>query len=505
MAVTETASREARNLARGGLLSFVGASVSALAGFFLTVVLARSLGDSGTGIVLQAIAVFSIVLSLARAGMDSVAIWLLPRLVHSDTDQLRGALSFMLVTVSVAGSILGATLVVGAANVARNGDENGKQLAEALAAIGWLLPVAALALVALGATRGLGAVLPHVVINSLALPLIRLICVATLAAAGASVAAIALGWAAPVGVAFVAVILVVRFQVARTELVIGSRGNWWPDTGMRRRIAAFALPRTLSSGLEQAILWLDVLIVGFIAGSAAAGIYGTASRLIAAGLIVDTALRIVVSPRFSALLHSGELAKVEALYRTAARWLVLFGAPIYLVLGLYAPVILRWFGPEFVEGAPALTVLCLGAVITFMAGNIHSMLLMSGRSGWAAFNKCVVLMINVAGNVVLVPTMGIIGAALSWAVSMLIDAVLASIEVRRLLGVTVELKAVMYALAIPVLTIGMPGAICLLLWGPGHATLLLTLAVGAVLYTLWCGIDARRLQLADVAIFARKR
>lgn len=99
--------------------------------------------------------------------------------------------------------------------------------------------------------------------------------------------------------------------------------------------------------------------------------------------MIDSAIRVVVSPQFSSMLHLKDIKGVQNLYGIAAVWLVLFATPIYIVLAFFAPVALSLLGPDFQSGRSSLIVLCIGAIITFLAGNIHSVLLMSGRSGWA--------------------------------------------------------------------------------------------------------------------------
>ncbi len=67
-------------------------------------------------------------------------------------------------------------------------------------------------------------------------------------------------------------------------------------------------------------------------------------------------------------------------------------------MAIFAPALMRIPGQRFAPGANVLVVLCIGSIVTFMAGNIHVLLIMSGRSGWAAVNKIVVLSLNVVGN-----------------------------------------------------------------------------------------------------------
>ncbi len=494
-----------RKLAREGTAGFLGAAISAVMGFALTVILARVLGDAGSGVVLQAVAVFTIVLSFARAGMDSVAVWILPRLSAHNPSGIRGTLLMMLLVTALSGTVCGIATVALAPGFSLSGDPYASDVARAVAAAGWFLPAGALTLVALAATRGLGGILPYVGVGNVGLPTIRPLAVWIVAVGGGSLIAVTVAWAAPLVGALVAALVVLGLQVKRHERSVTVRRTWRVDPLLRKSVLVYALPRTLSAGLEQSIIWLGITIVGVLAGSASAGIYGGASRLIAAGLIVDTALRMVVSPRFSALLFDKKVRDVEVLYQTAAIWLVLFSTPVYLVLAVFAPVVLGFFGPEFEAGSGALVILCAGVVITLTAGNVHSVLLMSGRSGWAAFNKSVVLTLNVLGHLVLVPLIGINGAAITWALSMLIDAVLAAVEVRRFIGIRIWTPAIAYALLVVVAAFGVPALMLRLTMGATIMALILTLVIGAVIFITWCVLDRRRLHLEELARLVRRR
>lgn len=501
---TRLAGTEPPNLARGALVSFAGAATSAVLGFILTVVLARTLGDAGSGVVLQAIAVFTIVLSLARAGMDSAAVWILPRLAAHDPSRIRGTLVVMLVGALSSGALLGAATITLAPSFALTGDSHAQEVVRAVAVAGWFVPVGALLLVGLGATRGLGGMMPYIAVGSIGLPLARPIVVWIVAVTGGSFAAVTLAWAAPLPVALIAAAMVLRSQVRRHERAAGTRGTWRPDPALRRRVVAYAIPRTLSAGLEQSVIWLDVILVGILAGSAAAGVYGGASRFVAAGLVIDTAIRILVATRFSTLLFQEKFAELEALYRAATTWLILFGTPIYLLLAAFAPVVLGLLGPGFEQGATALVILCVGGILTFTTGNIQSVLLMSGRSGWAAFNKTIVLVVNVCGNLLLVPLIGLSGAAVSWALSMLIDAALATAQVRHFLGVRVDIRTVAYALLVPVVTVGIPAVTLRLAFGPTLTGLVVAIPVCVGLFLGWCALDRTRLHLRDLNLLARR-
>lgn len=476
-------------LARGGSLSLVGAVVSAAMGLVLVVVLGRLLGDAGTGIVLQAVAVFTIALAVARLGTDSAALWLLPRLADERPEALRRAAAMLIGAAGAGGAICALALSI-TAWAAAGGSNATAALPEGVLATAWALPTAAMLATSLAATRALGGVAPHALVGGVAVPTLRPAAVAAAVVLGAGATVAAFAWTLPtlVGLAAAAVLLL---RLLRAHAPRGATAAAEP--GMARAIARYAGPRAASELLSQTLLWVDVLIVGAMAGPAAAGAYGAAARLSSATLMVDSALRVVVAPAFSRLHHRGDVRGLVNVAHTATCWLVLFSTPVALVLALFAPLALSLLGPSFSDGATALAILGVGAIITFLAGNIHSVLLMSGRSGLAAANKVAAVVTDVALLFLLVPLWGIAGAAVAWAAACLLDAGLAFWQVRRVLHVPVRFATALYPLAVALCAVGVPAVVARLTLGATWAGLAVALAAGGVALLVWVRADATRL------------
>ncbi|MGO1538761.1 MAG: flippase [Leucobacter sp.] len=486
-------------LARGGALSFVGSATSAVMGLLLIVVLGRMLGDAGTGVVLQVIAVFTIALGVARFGMDSTAIWILPRQLDDDPAQVRSTAWFLIAVSGVAGALTAGVLLFSAhlAGTANPGDP----VAEAVRATALFLPIASMLLTTLSVTRALGRVTAYVFVGNIAVPIMRPIAVVTAVGLGAGLTGAAVAWALPLAPAMIAAFAVFAAYSRRHS----PGGVWGPRrAGTSRRALSYALPRLVSSSLEQLLLWVAVIVVGGIAGPVAAAVYGAASRFIAAGMIVDSALRVVVAPMFSRLLHRSDGPGLEKIYRTATVWLVLFSAPVYLLLMVFAPVALSVIGDSFVAGAMVLAIMCGGALITFLAGNIHSVLLMSGHSGLAAANKAVVVAVNIGLLYLLVPAHGIVGAAVAWCIACVLDAALATVEVRLILRLQISPAAGLYPLFVGIVSVGAPAVACRFVFGATWIGLGVAAAFGGALFLAWCRMDRNRLQLAGLTLRIRE-
>lgn len=494
---------ELSRLARGGLVGVVGAAVSAVAGFALTFILARKFGDEGSGVVLQTVAIFSIALGMARTGMDTTSVWVLPRLVQTDKSRIRSATTALLAPTLVVGIALAIVLHLLAPLLASSRDDYGRQLVQAVQATSWFLPCAAVLMVALAATRGLGNIVPYTLIGNIGLAGFRPFMVLLAAALGGTAVLASVAWAVPAAVAMILALIVLWHRITVQERRANGPGKWWPDRELHARIWKFSLPRWYSAGVEQSITWFDVVLVGSIAGTGAAGVYGTVSRFVTAGLIVSTAMRMVVSPRFSALLGEKKIAQVQELYTTSMTWILMLGVPIYGIFIFFATTLMGWFGEEFGDGATPLVILSAGSLALLVAGNVDAVLMMSGRSGWLAFNKSVVLALNITGNLVLVPLWGISGAAAAWAFSFLVDSTLAIVETRIFLGIKLDLRRIGYAVAVSGSCVALSSLAAIHFLGRTTVSVFVAGAASMVLLLLSCWIDRRRLGLTEIRFLAR--
>jgi O-antigen/teichoic acid export membrane protein len=376
-------------------------------------------------------------------------------------------------------------------------------LADAIMTMAWFLPAAAVMMVGLAATRGLGGVRPYVLVSSIAVPTARPMLVLAAAALSAGTVGAALAWAGPFAVAALAACWVLYRSLRTWEG--DARGSLLPGHDLRGQIRRYSLPRSVAILLEQMMLWIDVLLVGLIAGPAAAGIYGAATRFVAAGRVLSTAFRIVVAPTYSRLLGRDRLPEVQSLYTTTTQWIVLFSTPVYVLYALFGGTILSALGGEFREGAQALAILSVGLTVSLLGGNVQVLLLMGGHSGRTAVNKAVTLVVLVVGIVSLTPAFGITGAATAWTVSMTVDLALAAWRVSRRVGVKVGGTPVLTALAVGVGATGLPALTSRLVVGDTLPGLLLGVAGGGAAFLAVTFALRRRLAVAEISSVLRRR
>jgi O-antigen/teichoic acid export membrane protein len=490
---------EVRSAAKGGAVTLGGSALSAVLGFALNLMFARLLCAHGAGIVLQSIAVFTIALSFGKLGLDTTAVWCLPRFLISDRHKVKPAIIGLILPAVLTSLVV--DLILLALVETPHVHVFSHEMRGALLLTALFVPAATVMTVGLAATRAFGGVVPFNLIGNVVVPGLRPITLLLAVALGGAATAASFSWAVPWLLGAVMTLFVVARQVGRRQDLVEM--PWRRDREVSRQIFRYSLPRSVMAGLEQAILWLDVILVGSILGATQSGIYGSAARFVSAGVVAFTALRIVVAPRFSAMLASKETDSLSHLYLVTTRWIIVFGSPAYLVLAIYAQTVLAWFGPKFVPGAPAMTILCVGSIAILAAGNVQSLLLMSGRIGLGVVNKLCVLAVNLGLNLWLIPTVGITGAAVSWALSMVLDTILAAIQVRRATGLTLAPAPTAWSLTAVCLCVAVPSGAIAAVLGQGNLQLALSVVVSGALVLAYCALDRRRLELDDLAVLRR--
>ncbi|GAA3200716.1 polysaccharide biosynthesis C-terminal domain-containing protein [Actinocorallia longicatena] len=427
--------------AKGGVIGLLGAVIAAAGGFALTVVAARALGPERTGVFFIVVALITIVGEITELGADTGLVRVLAaQRALGRIGELRLLLRSALVPVVVAGALAcGALLALAGPLADLLVDPVSRDDARTFLYLGApVVAVWALRNVALAGTRGLGSITAFTAVNNIALPAARPLLVLAALIAGLPAWTVMAAWSLPAlfaGLAALVLLWRLLQRVERTEpatLAARSRRE------SSREFWSFSGPRGVAAALEIAIVWLDVLIVGALVSTREAGLYATTSRFITTGTLVLAATRIALAPQISALLAKGNRGEAERLNSIATTWIVAGSWPIYLLLAVGGPYLLTLFGPEFAAGADALAVLCAAMLVALLAGNVQTVLLMGGKSSWSLANKAVALTVMIVADLLLVPAHGIVGAAIAWGLTILVDNGLAALQVRY--GMKVRLR-----------------------------------------------------------------
>jgi O-antigen/teichoic acid export membrane protein len=409
-----------------------------------------------------------------------------------------------LVPVAVMGVLLAVaiwTLAPGAAPLF--GDDSTAEVTLYLRTLAPFLPVAALYSVVVQGTRGFGTMRPQAFVEKIGKAAAQPVAAFVVLAAGAGPRGLALAWVLPAVLAAVPASLWFRALARRamagavpaSVTLRAAGGDFW----------RFAAPRAVSQVFQVTILWFDTLLIGAILGTREAGIYAAATRFLMVGTFVAEAIMQVVGPRISGLVASRERLRAQQVYQAATGWQVLLIWPAFVLIGFFAPVLLELFGSDFVEAAPALALLAGAMVLSSLFGPSDTVILMAGRSSLSLANTVVSLSVNIAGNLLLTPRFGLVGAATAWSLSILIAGGLPAVQAWRSLDLHPWGSATLTAAAVAAGTVGSVSLVTRALVGPTRPGLLVAVVLGggAFVAVSWGLRD--RVGLLDLGRALRRR
>jgi O-antigen/teichoic acid export membrane protein len=479
-----------QTLARGGALNLLGVVVSGAMQLVLTVVVARGLGTSGTGAFFEAVALFTILSNVGELGADTGLVKILPRYRALNRNQDLGTVIQVAVwPVIIFGIAMGAAtwLLAPQLTSVLSHAQHGAQVESYLRAFAPFIPLGAITTVVLAGTRGMGTMAPFVLVQNVFLPAVRPILMGSALYLGLGTLAVALGWAAPVGAAFLlGILFLLKLIVRARKTNPGLSPAYTRD--ISREFWSFAGPRALAAVFGITITWLDVLLVGAILHSTRqAGIYAAASRLSVLGASVLSAVGMAIAPQVSELATLGKMREAQSLFQVGTWWLIALTWPAYLTLAIFAPFLLQVYGHGFAAGNAALVILCLAQLFNLGTGNVTIVLLMVGKSSWNMANAAASLTVNIGLNVVFIPRLGITGAAIAWAGSIVCNNLAALLEVNYLLRIRPFGRGYWVVAGASVLFFGVAGMIVRQVVGPSLAGFALFMVVSLPAYAavLW--------------------
>jgi O-antigen/teichoic acid export membrane protein len=175
----------------------------------------------------------------------------------------------------------------------------------------------------------------------------------------------------------------------------------------------FALPLGASDLMGGILQRADTFIIATFAGFDALAVYAAAeyfARVIANPRYV---FDHVIAPVISEALHTGDRARVRYNLALVTRWVITASAPIAVTVIVLRVEILGFYGGAFVGGAGALVVLAFAHLVVASLGLTPYVLAMAGRSRLLLVNTVGAAIVNVVLGVVLVPRLGIMGAAVA--------------------------------------------------------------------------------------------
>lgn len=416
-------------LTRGAAGSFVLKIMSALIGLLITALFARLLGPDGLGRYAFAWSVIVLLSVPACLGSPNIAVrFTASYLAREQWPLLRGFVTTFRVAMLIASLLV---LVVAAAVLMLRADSiEPSSLSVMLVAL-LLLPVRPQQIFAEGATRGLG----------------RIVGAQAPEAVGRHVTIVIL-----LGIAWLLGIVPDRLTPAglMTMQVISSMVM----LGLISVLLHRAMPRQVSgaeperdtaewvrSGLPLVAVTVlsnlngqfNLLATGWLGSAEDTGIFRVSLQSVMMVNFFLMAANMALAPAIASLHARDERGRLQRVLTGSARTVLLAALPVALFLMVFSGWFLGLvFGAEFARGGTALAIMAFGQLVNAAAGSVGVVLNMTGNERYSVYGLGTALVANVILCWLLIPGLGVTGAAIAYTVSIVTwNTMLYALVVRR--------------------------------------------------------------------------
>ncbi|GAB3222187.1 hypothetical protein GCM10027447_08830 [Glycomyces halotolerans] len=421
----ETAGAELRGTARGGLVNLLGAAVAGGGGLVVTWLVAVALAPAQAGAFFAVTSVFLLVSALARLGTPTGLVYWVARLHKSGRDVAIDSVLRMGLWPAVIASCAAAFALFAAAPLFTR--------PELVRLVAGFLPAAVALEAFLAATRGYRLMGPTVVVDKFGRTLAQLAALAVVTVGGAaSAVTVTAAWALP----YLPAAAAAGWYLHRHHRATAPVRPWFPDRVEARAFWGFTAPRAVAAVAQIGLQRLDIILVAALAGLGPAAVYTVATRFVIVGQLVAGAVGQAVQPRAAAAMAAGESFSALRLYQESTAWIVVLTWPAYLSVALLADWYLRLFGAEYAvaEARTVVWLLVPAMMIGSACGVVDSMLAMAGKPSWQLADVSVSLAVNVALNLALIPSLGVVGAAIAWSAAVLVNNLIPLAQLWRTFG-----------------------------------------------------------------------
>jgi O-antigen/teichoic acid export membrane protein len=483
---------EARRHIRGSSLLLLGRVLSVGVNFGTQVMIVRYLSKTDYGIFAYALAIAGAGQSIAVLGLDRAISRFLP--IYDERGE-HGRLvgSLLMATATIAGMGVAVVLFVAALRGLVAGGVGESNAAVAVLLILLLLaPLQALDELLMGVfavfTRARAIFFRKYVLA----PALRLTAVGSVMLAAGDVRALAV---ATVAASALGVFVYGGMLVRTLRRGLLARVRWSELEFPVREIFGFALPLLAVDALFLLQNTANIVMLAHFGSATDVADYRAVQPAAHLNVLVMTSFTLLFTPLASRLFARGDSDGVNELYWRTAVWIAVCSFPLFAAtFAVASPMTVGLFGERYDGAGGILALLSLGYYCNAALGFNGLTLRVYGLVRYVVVISVVAAVVNVALNLVLIPSHGAIGAGIATAATMVAHNVLKQAGLRRGTGISVfERRHGRVYVVIAAATAALLAAQWALSPGPVLALAMVAVASGAVLR-----LSRRSLRIGDM-------
>lgn len=397
----------ADRISRGVSASFGASLIDTAANSLLIVILARYLlTPEEYGLLFYALSIIAVMAILGSLGIPSSAGRYVTEYGELDRDQVRYVIRSSLAVLLVLSVGVGVATSLGSPLIASLLEEPG--LAPILAFGAGFVIFQSLHKLISGVFQGLNRVDLGALMSAVS-AVVRFVSVIALVLLGLGAVGAFLGYVVgfAFGVALGGWILYVRFY--RTYDRTTER-----EADLVRRLLEYSIPLTATRGASILDKRVDTILVGILIGPIGVAYYTVGKQVSQVAVTPATSLGTTISPTVGEQSAGDRKGRAARIYERSLEAILILYIPAAVGLFLVAdPLVRQVFGADYAGGVPVVQIFSVYVLVNSVSRITSDGLDFLGRARHRAIIKTVMAVANFGLNLLLIPVIGVPGAALA--------------------------------------------------------------------------------------------
>ena len=206
-----------------------------------------------------------------------------------------------------------------------------------------------------------------------------------------------------------------------------------PDLSIWKKLLKHSIPLSLSGILSILMLRTDILFLGYFLPGKQVGLYGGGAVPLARILPVFlSSFGFLYTPIVSNLFSKDLNKEMKRVYQVVTKWISSLTLPGFLILILFPKIVIGTiFGSEYLPASNSLRILSIGFFVHAILGPNGASLNVIGKSKFIMYSNFIATIGNMTLNMILIPKIGILGAAIATSSSYIISNIIISLKLYK--------------------------------------------------------------------------
>lgn len=292
---------------------------------------------------------------------------------------------------------------------------NVPEISSALTAFSLLLILIPMSSLGINVMRGYEYSLPTAISQDIAPYIIGLMVFSLLAVVGAPFIGGVVYW-----ISLPLVTLGLSIVVINREVKLRRIFDKYPDREVLRSLYTFSWPLALQSGFIILMTNVDLIAIGYYLDATDVGFYKSVVPIAQLALIILSSFVFLYLPIATKHYVGGDYNGISDIYEFGTKWVTILTFPFVIFITQFSDsVITVVYTADYLPASGALIILTIGMFLRVIVGPNAATVKAINQTKIDLFTSLFGLIVNIVLTIILVPTYGLIGAAIATSIGFL--------------------------------------------------------------------------------------